>query len=154
MYIGATRVEAEDAVASAMAEIFRRWDEIGDPLAYARKATRSNFVKEKTRPYRLVSHLIECGEVAGEYEDPELTMWEDRQWVKQLLGSLPPAQRDAMSGIMDDFSPAEIARLLGKNPAAVRQNLRAARRRLTLALSERPALGPATRPPRSPREDR
>jgi DNA-directed RNA polymerase specialized sigma24 family protein len=41
MYLGATRDEAEDAAASAMMEVFRRWDEISDPLAYARKAATS-----------------------------------------------------------------------------------------------------------------
>jgi RNA polymerase sigma factor (sigma-70 family) len=148
MYLGATKVEAEDAVAASMAEVLRRWEEISDPLAYARRATQSNFLKEKTRPARLISRLIERGEVACGYQDAALTVWEDSQWVKQLLDPLPPAQREAITGFMDGYSHAEIARLLGKDPAAVRQNFRAARRRLTLALSDGPGHKRAIRGPR------
>ena len=139
MYLGATKEEAEDAVAASMAEVLRRWEEIGDPLAYARTATRSNFIKEKTRPARLISRLIERGEVSCGYQDAGLTVWEDGQWVKQLLDSLPPAQREAITGFMDEYNHVEVARLLGKDPAAVRQNFRAARQRLRLALGERPS---------------
>lgn len=135
MYLGASKEEAEDAVAASMAEVLRRWAQISDPLAYARRATLSNFIKEKTRTARLISHLIERGEVVCEYQDAGLTVWEDSQWVKQLLDSLPPAQRDAMAGFMDDYSHAQVAELLGKHPAAVRQNFRAARQRLMDALA-------------------
>ncbi len=54
----------------------------------------------------------------------------------ELLEQLPPAQREVMACIVDDLRPAEIAELLGKNPAAVRQNLSAARRRLRKYLAE------------------
>jgi RNA polymerase sigma factor (sigma-70 family) len=148
MYLGATKDEAEDAVAASMAEVLRRWAEISDPLAYARTATRSNFIMEKSRPGRLISRLVERGEVAYEYQDAGLTVWEDSQWVKQLLDTLSPAQREAMTGFMDEYSHAEVARLLGKDPAAVRQNFQAARRRLTLALCEPPGRGQPLRKPR------
>jgi RNA polymerase sigma factor (sigma-70 family) len=148
MYLGATKDEAEDAVAASMTEVLRRWEEIGDPLAYARTATRSNFIKEKTRSDRLIRRLIERGEIACGYQDAGLTVWEDGQWVKQLLDSLPQAQREAITGFMDEYSHVEIARLLGKDPAAVRQNFRAARRRLMVALGEHPGYGRAIRGPR------
>ena len=63
-------------------------------------------------------------------------MWEDSQWVRELLNSLPPRQQEVMALIIDEFRPAEIAALLGKDAAAVRQNLLAARRRLRTAISE------------------
>jgi DNA-directed RNA polymerase specialized sigma24 family protein len=111
-------------------------------------------VKQRTRPNKLVSHLIEYREVTTWYHDPGLSRWEDAQWVKQLLNALPPAQRDAMAGVVDDFSPAEIGRLLGKDPAAIRQNLRSARQRLETALDAQPGRGPGIRPVRRPTEDR
>lgn len=49
MYAGATPHEADEATAAAMKEVLRRWGELDDPLAYARRAVVSNFVKEKTR---------------------------------------------------------------------------------------------------------
>jgi RNA polymerase sigma factor (sigma-70 family) len=148
MRLGATKDEAEDAVAASMTEVLRRWEEISDPLAYARTATRSNFIKEKTRRARLISRLIERGDVACGYQDAGLTVWEDTQWVKQTLDSLPPAQREAITGFMDEYSHVEIARLLGKDPAAVRQNFWAARKRLMLSLGGRSSHGRAIRRPR------
>jgi RNA polymerase sigma-70 factor (ECF subfamily) len=140
MYAGAAEDVAHDAVAAAMEEVLRRWDSIDDPFAYAQRAVVTHFIKDEMGPRRVAGRVIARGAVAGEYEDSRLTLWEDGQWVGQLLASLPAAQRDVMALIVDEFGPAEVARLLGKNPAAVRQNLRAARRRLQLALSgeERP----------------
>lgn len=135
MYAGAAEDVAHDAVAAAMEEVLRRWDRIDDPFAYARRAVVSHFIRDEMGPRRVAGRVIECGAAAGEYEDSRLTLWEDTQWVGQLLGSLPSAQRDVMALIVDEFGPAEAARLLGKNPAAVRQSLCAARRRLRLTLN-------------------
>lgn len=155
IYLGATESEAEEAVASAMEEVFRRWREIGNPLAYARKATVSNFLKSKSRHNRLIRRLIERGEGAGHYEDAGLTVWEDRQWVAQLLNALSPAQREVMAAVLQEFRPAEVAQLLGTTPAAVRQNLLAARRRLVQSLNEQASIGsPARRPASTRREVR
>jgi RNA polymerase sigma-70 factor (ECF subfamily) len=143
MYVGATEGEAEDAVASAMEDVFRRWSEIANPLAYARKATVSNFLKDKGRHGRLIRRVIERGEAAGGYQDPGLTVWEDREWVTQLLKALSPAQREVMAAVLDEFRPAEVAQLLGATPAAVRQNLHAARRRLIQSLTGQGFVGSA-----------
>lgn len=67
-------------------------------------------------------------------EDPELTVWEDTEWVEHLLGKLPPAQREATDGIVAGWRQSEIALLLGKTPAAVRKNLQLARERLQAEL--------------------
>jgi RNA polymerase sigma-70 factor (ECF subfamily) len=136
MYVGATEQEAADAAAETMEEILRRWEEIGKPLAYARRAVVNNFLKDRTRgPERIRRRLAERGEVTPEAEaGTGLTQWEDRQWVTQLLEALPMAQRVVMAFIIDGFTPAEVASLLGKNQAAIRQNLRAARQRLAQTL--------------------
>jgi DNA-directed RNA polymerase specialized sigma24 family protein len=57
-------------------------------------------------------------------------VWEDQEWVVQVLSSLPAGQRAVMALVVDGFTPAEIAVRLGRSPAAVRQCLMAARRRL------------------------
>jgi RNA polymerase sigma factor (sigma-70 family) len=136
MYAGATRHEADEATATAMKELLRRWGELDDPLAYARRAVVSNFVKEKTRNLdRVRRRQVEqhAGTAEGR-KDPGLTVWEDRQWVIQLLDSLPAGQRNVMAFIVDGFTPTEIAALLGRSPAAIRQSLRDARLRLIEAL--------------------
>ena len=57
----------------------------------------------------------------------------------QLLESLPPAQREVLACMIDMLTPQEIAQLLGKTEAAVRQNLCAARKSLLRYLAEAPA---------------
>jgi RNA polymerase sigma factor (sigma-70 family) len=136
IFVGARGQKAEDAVAAAMEEVWRRWGEVDEPLAYGRRATVSNFLKEKERGLaRVRRRMAERREVMQETAGIDaLSVWEDRQWVTQLLQALPLAQREVMACIVDGFKPAEIAILLGKTPEAVRQNLHAARERLRLTL--------------------
>jgi RNA polymerase sigma-70 factor (ECF subfamily) len=132
MYGGATRHEADEAAAAAMKEVLRRWDELDDPLAYARRAVVSNVIKEKTRNLdRVRRRQVEqsAGTVEGR-EDPNLTVWEDREWVTQMLRSLARGQREVVAFIVDGFTPTEISALLGRSPAAIRQSLHDARLRL------------------------
>jgi RNA polymerase sigma factor (sigma-70 family) len=135
MSVGASPEEADEAAASAMEEVLRRWNQISAPLGYAKRAALSNFYKDTQRGLDRIRERLKQGAEArrdGE-DDAGLNVWEDRQWVTQLLGSLPPAQREVLALVVDGFEPAEIARLLGKTAAAVRQNLHAARARLSLA---------------------
>ncbi|HMH90225.1 MAG TPA: sigma-70 region 4 domain-containing protein [Streptosporangiaceae bacterium] len=67
----------------------------------------------------------------------------------QLLESLPPAQREVLACMVDMFPRKEIAQLLGKTDAAVRQNLHAARKSLVSYLA---ATGSGRSP--APGEDR
>jgi RNA polymerase sigma factor (sigma-70 family) len=126
MYAGATLDEAEDAASKALAEMLRRWDMCGASLAYARKATVHNFIKDKTRGSRRVAcRLIEEGHVPAHEgaEDGQLTVREDEEWVAHVLSSLPPAQREVMELITKGFDRDEIAETLGKSRAAVRRNI-------------------------------
>lgn len=50
--------------------------------------------------------------------------------MKLLLKALPPAQREVVACMIDTFTLQEIAQMLGKTEATVRQNLCAARKRL------------------------
>lgn len=136
MSVGATFGEADEAAEAAMEEVFRRWDQIDAPLAYGKKAALSNFYKEKERGLDRTRGRLKQGAEARRDGacDPGLNVWENRQWVLQILGSLPPAQREALALVVDGFTPTETAQMLGKTADAVRQNLHAARTRLTLAL--------------------
>jgi RNA polymerase sigma factor (sigma-70 family) len=138
MYMGATLPQAEDAVQKTLEEMLRRWPVLGEPLAYSRKATVHNLIKEKTRgPQRVARRLAEKGHWSRQEgaEDPGLTVWEDSQWVDQVLGRLPRAQREVMECIVRDIDPGEIAAVLGKTKEAVRRNLCDARARLRRELN-------------------
>jgi RNA polymerase sigma factor (sigma-70 family) len=144
---GARTQDAEDAAGAAMADILQRWEQISNPLAYGRVATLSNFIKDKERGLRRIrQRMVERGDVMQEItEITGITVWEDREWVNHLLESLPPAQREVMDFIVDGFRPADIARLLGRTPEAVRQNLLQARKRLRQEFLEQDARGTISR---------
>jgi RNA polymerase sigma factor (sigma-70 family) len=138
MYMGATFPQAEDAVQKTLEEMLGRWPVDDEPLAYARMATAHNFIKEKTRgPQRVARRLAEKGHVAHQEGavDRGLTVWEDSQWVDQVLDGLPPAQREVMECVVRDIDPGEIAAVLGKTKEAVRRNLCDARGRLRRELN-------------------
>lgn len=152
MYAGANRHEADEATATAMKEVLQRWGKLENPLAYARRAVISNFLKEKTRNLdRIRRRQVEKhAGTAESREDPGMTVWEDSEWVMQMLNSLPPGQRNVMAFIVDGFTPTEIAALLGRSPAAIRQSLHDARLRLTEALQRERVAEQAPLPHLSP----
>ncbi len=125
---GATLQEAEDAVSVGMTAVLTAWGQVELPLPYARKAALRSFIKGKVRARRherFDPEMHDDGSI-----DPGLSVWEDAEWVRQLLESLPPAQREAMALVVDEYKPAEIAELLGAKPDAVRRRLHVARNRL------------------------
>ncbi|WP_018503801.1 RNA polymerase sigma factor [Parafrankia discariae] len=151
LYAGAGKQEAEDAISAAMEDILCRWSEVEHPYPYARRAMLNHFYKARTRGLdRVRQRQVARGDTLQDGEDAALTVWEDRQWVDQLLASLPPAQRQVMEGILADLTTAEIGVLLGKTPAAVRQNLVAARRGLKAVLLQERA--PFNHSPASPKK--
>jgi len=138
MYAGATLDEAEDAAAKALAEMLRRWGTCGPSLAYARKATVHNFIKDKKRgTRRVVRRLIEQGHVSHQEgaEDRQLTVREDEEWVAHMLSSLSAAQREVMELIAQGLDRDEIAEKLGKTKEAIRRNICDARAHLALELN-------------------
>jgi RNA polymerase sigma factor (sigma-70 family) len=146
IFAGGNPHEAEDAVSAALEEVLRRWDRIENPRAYARRATISNLIKNRQRgQQRIRERMIQRGDYPLERDlDPGLTVWEGQEWVMQLLASLPAAQREVLACVVDMFPRKEIAQLLGKTDAAVRQNLCAARKSLLSYLAQAPAgNGPA-----------
>jgi|HubBroStandDraft_5_1064220.scaffolds.fasta_scaffold391928_1 RNA polymerase sigma factor (sigma-70 family) len=132
IFAGAHHDEAEDAVSAAMVEVLERWDTIQNPLAYARRTAINHAIRTRQRgTSRIAGRLVERGNVPPESDqDPGLLVWEQQEWVTLLLKSLPQAERQALACVVDSFRPQEIALLLGKTEAAVRQNLHAARKRL------------------------
>jgi RNA polymerase sigma-70 factor (ECF subfamily) len=138
MFVGANEEQAKDAVAGALVAVVRSWDRIDDPLRWATRAAINHFYKEKTRgPERLRSRLMEKGAGTAEgADDHQMSVWEDRQWVNQMLASLTPKQAAVMTLLIQGFTPTEIADLLGRTPEAVRQNLLQARRRLQKAVQQ------------------
>ncbi|WP_305786015.1 RNA polymerase sigma factor [Symbioplanes lichenis] len=142
MYFGASGDQAEDAAQAAMIEVGQRWSAIQHPQAYAQKAAISHLIRIKNKEAldrERVQQACQGTDLSMGRLDPHLTLWEDSEWVKQLLDGLPPKQREVMSFVIDGFQPAEIAILLGRSSDAVRQNLMEARLRLMKELEREQA---------------
>ena len=63
--------------------------------------------------------------------------------MAQMLRHVPPAQREVFELVLAELDAKEIADLLGKTPATIRQNLAHARRRLKANLGEDYQIDPA-----------
>lgn len=134
---GASVQEAEDAANETMTYLYRRWGEITEPRADARKAVINAVTKAEKRDRERIDRAVAGGHVTPEADDgTALVVWEDREWVLQHLNALPAAQREVMACVVDDMSTAEIAAALGKTEPTVRKNLQWARERLKVELAE------------------
>ncbi|WP_436531680.1 sigma-70 family RNA polymerase sigma factor [Actinoplanes sp. HUAS TT8] len=122
-------LDAEEAAADAMSYLYLHWDVIESKEAYARTMVTRSIGRLRRNAARLdqtgaVEERAEpdSGDAAGECAD--------RQWIVELLRTLPPTQQAVMAGFFDQVPTADIAAALGKTEAAVRKNLQLARRRL------------------------
>lgn len=145
MAVGATVDDAYEAVQAAVADMLEKgtWSRlIRNPKAWVRKAVRHAYYdqQEKRRRNREIENLPPpCGSCL----DDSPNVWEDWQWVAQMLSTLPPAQREVFELVLAELDTGEIADLPGKTPAAIRQNLAHARKRLRANLGEDYQIGPA-----------
>jgi RNA polymerase sigma-70 factor (ECF subfamily) len=137
MEYGARIDEAEDAAAQAAVEVFARWAEVRDPLAYAMKAALNSFYRSRQREGESHRRAVRALLLSpGPDHDAVLVTGQERSRVVGLLSALPTAQREVMAYTVDGFSPTEMAAMLGKTPEAVRANLRHARKRLSQQINE------------------
>jgi RNA polymerase sigma factor (sigma-70 family) len=127
MYQGASAHLAADIAQDAMITAYRRWPEIKSPRAYAWTIAYRAFTRHA---------LSDPEQTAGEVPEPapllprpgEAETWLQEQHVIHVLRALPPRQRQVLALTIDGWTPAEIAEMLGLEPAAVRSSLRKARR--------------------------
>lgn len=139
MMLGATAPEAEDATQAVFLDIYKRWKNVTYPSAYVKRAAIHQFIKMRSRSQQRILHRLVAQETPSEIDataDRDLTVWEDQQWVEQVLDSLTPTQREVMAFIMDGLSSKEIAETMSKSEGNVRQHLSLARERLRKSVDE------------------
>jgi RNA polymerase sigma factor (sigma-70 family) len=142
--LGATVDEAYEAVQAVVADMLEKdtWSRLTrNPKAWIRKAVRHTYYdqQKKRRRDREVESLPPP---SGGYPDGSPNAWADWQWVAQQLRVLPPAQREVFELVLAELDANEIADLLGKTPATIRQNLAHARRRLRTSLGQDDQIDP------------
>lgn len=147
LMIGGSLEDAEDAAQEAMTQVFNKWSDITSPLAWAKKATWSSLVKARMRNRQrleLEEQSARTNRLGQAEDEVALNLWEDSQWVRQLLDPLPKAQRQVMELAIEQFAPAEIAEVLGKTAATIRANLHKARQTLQKLLKQGGVPQPST----------
>ena len=154
MKMGATLDDAEDTVGDVMVKMLddNTLARLTNPEAWVRTAVLHRYYDRRKRERQRL--IRELGAHAGETSrDGGLNIWEDWQWVQQLLSALPPTQRSVFELVIAELGTTEIADLLGKTPATVRQNLAHARKRLRTHLGQRRLIDPVGRPAATRREE-
>jgi RNA polymerase sigma factor (sigma-70 family) len=136
--------DAYEAVQATVKDMLEKetWSRLTrNPQAWVRKAVRHAYYdqQEKRRRSREIENLPPP---SGSYLDSSPNVWEDWQWVEQHLSKLPPAQREVFELVLAELDTREIADLLGKTPATIRQNLAHARKRLKANLGQDYQIGP------------
>ena len=125
--LGAGHEGAQDAVQAVFADAVERWDIVDDSGAYLRRAV-VNRVSDSHRRTARWRRLPRAREQISEL--PEI----DETW--RLIQSLPPVQREVLVlRFYEDLEPAEIAEVVGRNPATVRSDLRRGLERLRRRLA-------------------
>jgi RNA polymerase sigma-70 factor (ECF subfamily) len=129
---GARLCEAADLAQETMIEAYRGWPVIEHPRSWAKRVASRKYARliarvEKPREPADLNPLLPSS--------LDLSEWEERHKVLQLLDLLPPRQRQVMAWTYDGYSPSEIAPELGITADAVRTNLMRARRKLAAHLS-------------------
>lgn len=134
MAVGATLDDAQDTIHEVVDKMLRNhtWSTLTtNPKAWVRQAVIHTYYDRQKKWRRDAVAVKNLPPPPGSYVDHGANVWEDWQWVKQQLCVLPPAQREVMELVLIDMTTAEIAELLGKTPATIRQNLAHGRRRLS-----------------------
>jgi len=127
IYQGATAHLAADIAQDAMITAYRRWPEIKSPRAFTWTVAYRAFIRHTLNdPEQPVSEVPESPTLLPRPGETEA--WLQEQHVIHVLRALPPRQRQVLALTIDGWTPAEIAELLDLDPAAVRSNLKKARR--------------------------
>jgi len=133
MHQGATPYEAADAAHEAMTKLLPDlWRTLDHPRTWLRVAAQRCYWRQsstRTTPTDPVPDLP-----GGTCPLTTVVISEFQQTVLNALRQLPPTMRTVMAWDIDGFTYPEIAEALAMTPAAVRQNISRARKRLITLL--------------------
>lgn len=156
MAVGATMEDAYDTINDVIVDMLKKdaWARLTtNPEAWVRKAVLHTYYDQQKRQRRKREIERHWTLTPENYVDDGPNVWEDWQWVEQMLSTLPQTQRTIIELIIAESDAREIANLLGKTPDAIRQNLAHARKRLRANLGKDYQIDPATCPAPTPRKE-
>ncbi|MES5824296.1 sigma-70 family RNA polymerase sigma factor [Streptomyces sp. RG80] len=136
VYQGAPVERAVEFVQDTMVKAYRRWQEIKSPASWAYKVAYREFLRHVMRAEE--EPVDEVPDPVALLRRPEAAeTWLQEQEIVQVLRELPARQRQVLALTLDGWGPAEIAKLIGIEGAAVRSNLFKARNSVARYLERR-----------------
>ncbi len=120
------RAEAEEIMQEAFLRVWERWDRVGSmdhPVGYLYRTAMNVFRKRYRRAVLAMRRTVGRAPGRDDFADVE-----DRDVVRQILGSLPPRQRAAL--VLTEllgFSAEEAGGALGVQASTIRSLTRNAR---------------------------
>ncbi|AEV86914.1 RNA polymerase sigma-E factor [Actinoplanes sp. SE50] len=136
LYSGASRADAEDAVQQAMAAVYERWSEIGEPDRFVHVVARHALIKMQSRAHREAQRwALQGGPFVVSEESGLDSAALEADAVRGLFALLTPMQRQVISLYYDGYPTNEIADSLNISQSTVRVHLQRARQILRKALS-------------------
>jgi RNA polymerase sigma-70 factor (ECF subfamily) len=134
MHQGATAYEAADAAHEAMAKLLPDlWRTLDHPRTWLRVSAQRCYWRQSSTRAAPTDPVPD--RPGGTCPLATVVVSEFQQTVLDALRRLPPTMRTVMAWDIDGFTYTEIAEALSMTPAAVRQNISRARRRLITLLS-------------------
>jgi RNA polymerase sigma factor (sigma-70 family) len=128
LHCGVSYQIAEDIAQRALEELYRKWGTVDKPRPWLRKVAM-----------RMLARSRGPDECSLEGHDPPSTIPNtativestfDKDAVLSVIRGLPPKEKQVFALHFDKFETSEIADILQMTPAAVRQNLARARKKL------------------------
>ena len=122
MSLGVGPHQADDAAHVAFARAWDQWSTIRHPRAWLYKVALREACRPQTGRREIPAGDALPDAAAAPDTADLIIMREEVEQLRATLATLPHRQRQVMALTIAGFSPAEIARELGCDPAAVRQN--------------------------------
>jgi RNA polymerase sigma factor (sigma-70 family) len=126
-----TRDMADDAMQEAMIAVHTYRFAIDEPYAYAHRVLANSVIRmQKEQARRREAEQRDCLYADTAADEPGFLPITDRDFIQEVLDSLPPKQRQVITMYFNLMTATEIAEVLGVELTRVTSNLSLARQKL------------------------
>ncbi|MGW7071877.1 RNA polymerase sigma factor [Streptomyces sp. NPDC054855] len=118
---------AADIAQETLSKAYSRWTEVDHPRGWVHKVASRALIRHMSRTVEDPTGDVPEASPLVPHPDA-LSEWESKHSILRILQNLPPRQRQVLAWTFSGYTPTEIAAEIDLTPAAVRSNLKKARR--------------------------